>query len=189
MATSGMDSTIIFPRQGRAAFKYSKMRNANGPEIAARIVSAKKKWGQELEFIDNTGGFGGSVIDSLQMAGQTPQGIHFSSKATDPRYFNKRSEMWHRMAEWVKSGGALPKCNILKKELTQVQYFLKKGKLALEEKDQVKKRLGYSPDRADALCLTFALEDMPATDEYEWVRNLGDNRANYKTDYNPHGDM
>lgn len=32
----------------------------------------------------------------------------------------------------------------------------------MEEKDQIKKRLGFSPDLADALCLTFALPEMPA---------------------------
>ena len=31
-----------------------------------------------------------------------------------------------------------------------------KGRLQLEEKDEIKKRLGRSPDKADALALTFA---------------------------------
>ena len=184
VARGGMDSTIIFPRQGLAAFKYSRMRNANGPEIAARVVGAKARWSSEMEFIDDTGGFGGSVIDSLMLAGHNPTGIHFAGKATDPRYFNKRSEMWLKMAEWVKRGGALPKCNQLKKELISVQYFLKNGKLALEEKDQVKKRLGFSPDIADALALTFAMDDMPAADEFEYIRKMnGENRL--ESEYDP----
>ena len=185
VALSGMDSTVIFPRQGLAAFKYSTMRNSNGPEIAARIMQAKKKWNHEMEFIDDTGGFGATVIDSLRLAGETPQGIHFASKAIDPRYFNKRAEMWLEMAEWVKRGGALPQCNQLKKELTSVKYFLNKGKLQLEAKDQVKKRLGFSPDIADALALTFAIPDQPATDEFEYIRNLENGGSNYKSDYDP----
>lgn len=183
VARGGMDSTVIFPRQGLAAFKYSTMRNANGPEVAARVVQAKAKWGSELEFVDDTGGFGGSVIDSLQLAGHNPMGIHFGSKATDPRYFNKRSEMWLKMAEWVKGGGALPRCNDLKKELTSVLYFIKNGKLALEEKDQIKKRLGFSPDKADALALTFAMDDMPMTDEFEYIRKDAPNVLEHE--YNP----
>jgi phage terminase large subunit len=167
VARGGLDSTVIFPRQGLAAFKYVQMRGANGPDVAARVMEAKGKWGSEMEFVDDTGGFGSSVIDSLQMAGFTPNGIHFSGKAIKERYFNKRSEMWHEMAEWVKRGGVLPKCSRLKKELTAVTYTLKNGKLALEEKDQIKKRLGFSPDIADALALTFALPDMPARTEYE----------------------
>ena len=35
------------------------------------------------------------------------------------------------------------------------------------EKEQIKKRLGFSPDFADGLALTFALPDMPASSEYE----------------------
>lgn len=185
VARGGMDSTIIFPRQGLAAFKYSRMRNASGPEVAARVVNAKVKWGSELEFVDDTGGFGGSVIDSLILAGHNPIGVHFSGKATDPRYFNKRSEQWLKMAEWVKRGGALPRCNQLKKELTSVQYFLKNGKLALEDKEQVKKRLGFSPDIADALSLTFNMDDMPAADEFEYIRKMNGDNNKLLSDYNP----
>ena len=182
VARGGMDSTVIFPRQGLAAFKYTTMRNATGPEISARVLQAKAKWGSEMEFVDDTGGFGSSVIDSMQLAGHSPQGIHFASKALDSRYMNRRAEMWLEMADWVKKGGALPKCNQLKKELTSVQYFLHKGKLQLEDKDQVKKRLGFSPDIADALALTFAFPDQPARDEYEWLRQ---DTGKMVTEYNP----
>jgi len=183
VARGGMDSTVIFPRQGLAAFKYATMRKANGPEVAARILMAKSKWGSEMEYIDDTGGFGGSVIDSLQLSGQTPIGVHFASKATNPRYFNKRSEMWLEMAAWIRKGGAIPKCNKLKKELTSVNYFIKNGKFMLESKDQIKKRLGFSPDIADALALTFAQVDMPASDKFGYLRN--DNQQNFQSEYDP----
>ncbi len=183
VAREGLDSTVIFPRQGLADFKYTRMRNSTGPEVSARIISAKKKWGSEVEFIDNTGGFGSSVIDNMTLNGFTPQGVHFASKATDNRYFNKRAEMWLRMAEWVKRGGALPKCETLKKELTSPTYCFKNGKLALEEKDQIKRRLGFSPDLGDALCLTFSIEDMPAADEYEYIRKL--NNTKTQSDFDP----
>ncbi len=184
VAREGLDFTVIYPRQGLASFKYVRMGKAKGPEVAARVIQAKKKWGSELELVDDTGGFGSSVIDSLQLAGHEPIGIHFAAKATSERYFNKRSEMWLEMAEWVKRGGALNPCNQLKRELTSVKYFLKKGKLALEEKEQVKKRLGFSPDIADALSLTFALEDMPAADEFEYIRKMY-NQEGQMEDYDP----
>ena len=182
VARSGMDSTVIFPRQGLAAFKYVKMRNADGPQVAARIIEAKSRWNSETEYVDNTGGYGASVVDSLIMAGHTPYGIHFSEKPTNLRYYNKRAEMWWEMAQWVKRGGALPECNQLKKELTTVQYSTKNGKLILEDKEQLKKRLGFSPDIADALALTFAQKDMPARDEYAWLRK---DTNKMKTEYDP----
>jgi len=182
VARGGMDATVIFPRQGLAGFKYATMRKANGPEVAARILMAKSKWKSELEFVDDTGGFGGSVVDSLQLSGQSPIPIHFSSKATDPRYFNKRSEMWLEMAAWIRKGGCLPKCNQLKKELTSVNYFIKNGKFMLESKEQIKKRLGFSPDIADALALTFAHPDMPTADKYAHLRS---NVSSYNSEYDP----
>lgn len=162
VARFGYDSTIIFPRQGLRSFKYVEMRKARTPEIAARVMLAKRKWSSEVELVDGTGGFGAGVIDSLIQGGFSPFEIHFSGKAIDPRYYNKRAEMWFEMAEWIKRGGCLPKCNFLKKELTAPTYSFKSGKLILESKEQIKDRLGFSPDRADALALTFAIPEAAA---------------------------
>jgi phage terminase large subunit len=161
VARFGDDRTVIFPRQGLASFKPVEMRGARTTEIAARIMMAKQKWGSELELIDDTGGFGGGVIDCLVQAGQSPMGIHFASKAMDPRYRHKRDEMWFQMANWVKRGGCLPNIPELARELTTPTYTFMNGKFVLEAKDQVKERLGFSPDYADALALTFAIPDMP----------------------------
>ena len=122
---------------------------------------AKKNWQSELEFVDGTGGFGAGVVDQLRVAGLTPQEIHFSGKPIDPMFFNKRSEMIYNMAQWVKNGGALVYDEKLITELTTPTYTFHNGKIRVEEKEQIRKRLGFSPDRADALALTFALPDMP----------------------------
>lgn len=159
VARFGDDRTVIFPRQGLASYKPVEMRGARTPEIAARIMEAKRKWGSEVEFIDDTGGFGGGVIDCLIQAGQSPMGVHFAAKAIDHRYQNKRAEMWFKMAEWVKRGGCLPNIPALAKELTTPTYTFINGKFALEKKDQIKERLKFSPDLADALALTFALPE------------------------------
>lgn len=162
VARYGADSTVIVPRQGLVMFKYAEMRGVSTPDIAARVMQAKVKWGSELEFIDGTGGFGSGVVDALRQAKIEPFEVHFSEKSSDKRYYNKRSEMWFKMAEWVKGGGCLYKCNTLKKELLAPTYTFKDGKFILEAKDQIKSRLGFSPDRCDALALTFYLPDMPA---------------------------
>jgi hypothetical protein len=161
-ARFGADSTIIFPRQGLRAFNYVEMRGARSNEIAARVMSAKATWGSEVEFVDGTGGYGSGVVDSLIQAGGRPFEIMFSGKATNPRYYNKRAEMWFLMSEWVKRGGVLPRCQVLKKELASPTYSFRDGKFILEAKEQIKSRLGFSPDRADGLGLTFALAEMPS---------------------------
>lgn len=167
VARFGDDRTIIFPRQGLAAFKPVEMRAARSNEIAARVMLARMTWSKTgtqdiLELVDGTGGYGSGVIDSLLQAGQTPIEVQFSGKAMDSRYLNKRAEMWFLMAQWVKRGGSLPNIPGLARELTSPTYFFQNGKMQLEAKDQIKQRLGFSPDMADALCLTFAIPDMPA---------------------------
>jgi hypothetical protein len=163
VARQGLDSTILFPRQGLRAYPVVQMRGAKNPEIAGRILLAKQRWAYEMVFVDGTGGFGGGVCDALTQAGEIPQEIHFSSKPNDVRYFNRRAEMWMEMAKWVRRGGCLPKDDALMKELTAVTYTTKDGRFILESKEQIKKRLGFSPDRGDALALTFAFPEMPAS--------------------------
>lgn len=172
VARFGDDKTVIFPRQGLVAFHPVQMRNARSNEVAARIAQAKAKWGSEVELIDVTGGYGAGVEDALRQAGINSIPVNFSGKPMDARYFNKRSEIWFLMAEWVKRGGALPPMPELVNQLTAPTYTFVGGKFRLEEKDQIKKRTGSSPDDADALACTFALADMPASGSVR-LDNLG----------------
>lgn len=162
VARFGHDSTIIFPRQGLRGYQFVEMRNARTNDIAARVALAKERWNSHLEFVDGTGGWGAGVVDSLIQAGYSPMEVHFSGKASDDRHKNKRSEMWFRMADWVKRGGILPPSNKLKKELIEQTYSFLNGKFILEDKERVRQRLGYSPDIADALALTFAIAESKA---------------------------
>lgn len=166
VARFGDDRSVIFARQGlnaRVPNSPAVMRNARTTEIAARVYTAKHKWGSELEFIDDTGHWGHGVIDNLVSAGSHPHAVIFHAKAINPRYNNRRTEMWITMANAVKGGLALPEgLGELVRELTAPTYtFVGEGTLALEPKDLIKERIGVSPDLADALALTFALPDMP----------------------------
>lgn len=162
VARFGDDETVIFPRQGLAAFKPVVIHHQRTHEIAARALQAKEDWGAETIYVDDTGGFGAGVIDALLQAGESPIPVQYAGKATKDRYFNKRSEILFEMTQWVKRGGALPRDAQLKRELVKLTYTLFKGKLRVVEKDVLKKLLGRSPDRSDALAQTFAIVDMPA---------------------------
>ena len=162
-ARFGDDRTVIFPRQGLAAFNPVTLRNARSHEISGRVITAKMKWGSEMELVDDTGGWGAGTIDSMLLARIAAYPINSSSRASDPRFYNLRSEMHWKKAEWVKRGGALPDRGQLKREMTAPVYWYEGGKLRVEEKAQIKKRLKFSPDEDDALGLTFAIPDMPGT--------------------------
>lgn len=181
VARFGTDRTVVFPRQGLRAFKPVILQGQRTPDIAARVMQAKNKWGSENEFIDGTGGFGSGVVDAMMQAGANPYEVHFSSAATDPAYFNKRSEMWFKMSEWIKRGAILPDMPELQRELTAPQYSFKNGKLILEPKENIKERLGFSPDLADALALTFYMDDVAASIDMK----LGKTHSAIKSDYDP----
>lgn len=156
VAREGDDKSVIFPRQGLVAFEPQILRNVKTIQGAGAVASKKNTWGSDAEFIDNTGGFGGGWIDQLVSLGHSPIGIHFAGAAMDPRYANKRAEIFFLMAEWIKGGGAIPRIPGLMEELTAPTYSHRGDKLLLEPKEDIKKRIGRSPDLADALALTFS---------------------------------
>lgn len=166
VALHGDDRTVLFPRQGLMAFKPVVMRTSEPADIAARVMLAREKFKQEIDFVDASGGWGSGVISHLnaaEISNGSVNGVQFAGKAISESYFNKRAEMWFAILEWLKAGGRLPYDPELAKELTAPTYTLRNGKFLLEPKDQIKLRLGFSTDKGDALGLTFALPDMPAS--------------------------
>lgn len=164
VARGGVDRSSFSMRKGLKAYPIECVgSDINGPGLAGIVAKLQIDHRVERVFVDNTGGFGSSLVDSLDNFPHidvTP--IHYSSSAQDNRYFNRRTEMWMRMRDWVRKGGVLPKDPGLAEELTAVKFFTNGGKIRLEEKDQVKARLGRSPDKADALAQTFADVEQPS---------------------------
>lgn len=161
VARFGDDRTVLFPRQGIACFRPVILRNADTNQIAARVADMANTWGGELEIIDDTGHWGHGVYDQLRAAGRHPIAVQYHAKASDDRYKNLRVQGWLKLRDAVREGLALPNMPELIPELTQLQYSFDGGKFALEDKDQFKKRLGYSPDLGDALATTYMVPDAP----------------------------
>lgn len=187
VARFGDDRTVLFPRQGMKAFRPVVMRNARTTDIAARIAFGRAKWGAELVLVDDTGHWGHGVIDNLVAAGIPASPIVYSAKAIDPRYRNRRVEMWLSMADAIRGGLWLPDIPELVPELTTPTYTFINGVFVLEDKDLVKKRLGRSPDLADGLATTYALPDMPAGVQDRLQRRLNEAAGQGKvlTEYDP----
>lgn len=185
VARYGLDRTVIFPRQGRASFAPIVMRHARDSaasvDIASRVMQKSNEWGAEVAFFDDTVGWAHGAVDVMRAGGHNPVAVQFDKPSSNPRYFNMRAEMWMQMADWVKGGGALPLIPEMVGELTTPTYFFHNGKFQIESKDQVKKRLGRSPDHGDALCLTFSLPDQPAQSADFYLPR----RAKSTLDYDP----
>jgi hypothetical protein len=157
------DASAIVLRQGLAAAPPIVMRGLDNMELADRVAWEIRQHNPAAVYIDM--GRGEGVISRLQSLGLAVTGINFGSRASQPdRYVNKRSEMWFRMAEWIKEGGSIANDLGLKTELSTPTYFAdSSGRLGLEPKPKIKERIGKSPDAADALALTFAVF-IPQTD-------------------------
>ena len=82
----------------------------------------------------------------------------FSGKPIDPGYFIKRAEIWGNMKRWIKAGAAIdPKDEDLYQDLIGPETVPRlDGKIQLESKEDMKDRGLPSPNKGDALALTFS---------------------------------
>lgn len=162
VARFGDDASVIARRQGIAVFPFTSLRNADSLQGAGRVARTWAEWEADGCFVDDTGGYGAGWIDQLRSLGRAPIPVGFSTKANDPRFFNKRAEILWELAEAVKGGLALPESPRLRAQLCALQYGFKGDKIILASKDQIKAELGYSPDECDALAVTYAQPVEPA---------------------------
>ena len=74
----------------------------------------------------------------------------------DVHYANMRAFMWGKMKDWLLTGCIDPKDNLLSGDLASPGYRHDNAtRLLLEKKEDMKKRIGRSPDDGDSLALTF----------------------------------
>lgn len=159
-ARFGDDRSTIVRRQGRLMLPMERDKHVlykvDNMTLAAKVAEVIRDWRPDAVFIDE--GNGGGVIDRLRQMGHDVVGVHFGGKAGNPRYFNKRTEMWFAMRDWLTSGGAIPPDPNLKRDLAAPTYTFTSTTdvYQLESKDDIKKRIKVSPDLGDGLALTFA---------------------------------
>jgi phage terminase large subunit len=105
--------------------------------------------------VDTSNGYGAGVADILRQDDDKDiVDVNASESATEKHYARMRDELWFRMSAWLKAGGAIALDKILVGELKAPTYKVDdKGRQKVESKDDLKKRLRRSPDRADALAL------------------------------------
>lgn len=161
IARFGDDKTVFCFRKGRLCYRFESYENKSNVEVANLATNFICNCHPKRLFMD-IGGQGAGVFDILKDRGfgEIIRGVYFGEKAIkDERYYNRRAEMWGEILEWLEESPfpKLPQEEGLFDELTAVRKdFDSRGRLKLEGKAEMKKRLGRSPDMADALALTFA---------------------------------
>lgn len=181
VARFGDDKTIIAPRIGNRVLElqpYTKKDTMETTGNVLRTIDKLKEMHPQINRIVikiDDDGLGGGVTDRLreinrqQNLGYIIVPIKNGSKANDAtHYYNKAAEMWDTLRELLDEnlskflqGEAgvieLPKDDILIKQLSARKYKIdSKGRIELESKEEMKRRIGESPDRADAVIYSFA---------------------------------
>jgi hypothetical protein len=155
-AWEGDDELVIGMRQG-LMFTVLRVlaRNDNDMQIASIIADLEDQEKADAVFID--AGYGTGIVSAGKTLRRDWKLVWFAGKSSKKGILNKRAEMWVGMRDWLKSGGSIPKDQVLYQDLIGPELVPRAdGVLQLESKKDMKKRHVPSPNRADCLAITFA---------------------------------
>lgn len=172
-AWTGGDLLAIAYRQGiYSTILETIPKNDNDMEVARKIARYQDSFKADNVFIDM--GYGTGIYSAGQEMGRKWRLVSFAEAASSQEYANKRAEMWGEMKKWLQEGGSIDDKD-LAEELTGPEAFITRtGKLQLEAKQDMKRRGISSPNKADALALTFAFPVRAGTNaKYRRARKQG----------------
>jgi hypothetical protein len=156
VARFGENSSVICLRQGRKVFPMEVLPKQDLMQTAHHVAESIRHHRPANVFVDGSG-IGAGVVDRLRQLNFSVPDVNGGNQSLNPRFLNKRAEMWYEGKEFIDGLCELPPDSRLKEELTCVEYdFTDKGRIRLDRKADIQDQYGFSPDRADALMLTFA---------------------------------
>jgi len=199
----GGDRTVLRARYGWRAGDEFEFIDKDPMRTIGRLVEKINEFGLTRVKIDSTGlgwGIAGRIRELS--ARHNPTGretthsaevipVQFASRPSagkEKRLANKRAELWwdvgrenSRLARWDLSNVDSDVIH----ELTTARYRIldSAGKIQIEKKDDQIKRLGFSPDRAEALLLAYLDERRTGHFSSAAARQLS--AANLATGLNP----
>lgn len=156
-AWTGADELVFGYRQGlHAKILHYLPKNDNDIYIANLLARYEDELKADAVFVD--GGYGTGVVSWGRTVGRNWIIVWFGGASSNPGCLNKRAEMWEEMRKWIKEGGTIPPDDkILYGDLIGPETVARvDGKIQLESKEDMKARGLPSPNRGDAIALTFA---------------------------------
>jgi hypothetical protein len=167
IARYGDDRSVLAKRKGYYIRPLIVKQNLDTMDIVnwikAEYQNAQIK--PTAIFVD-TIGMGVGAFDVLARDGYPVMDGNVGRKSFEMGLANKRIEIYKRLAQKMEHL-SLPDDDELVGELSAIRYIInEKGMMALEKKEDTKKRLGRSPDKADAVALTY-YEDVLTDEELE----------------------
>jgi phage terminase large subunit len=167
IARFGGDSSAAVVRQGNTVLRIDQWAGFDLMQSTGKILELLEELEAEdldvEEVLIDSVGYGAACVDRLRELEPGPEilGINVSeSPPLGSSAANLRAELWIQARKWLEGLDVrLPKDRRLIQELSTPLYsYTSSGKIRLEAKDAIRKRLGNrrSPDVADAFVLTFA---------------------------------
>lgn len=177
-AWTGSDSLEIVMRQGYYMKSLASIpKNDDDWRMAQLIAQFEDEYKADAVFIDM--GYGTGIYSIGKQLGRKWRLIEFGGKSNDPVYLNMRAYMWGQMKEWLREGGSIPPNDqALYDDIVGPEAIIdKNGHIQLESKKDMKDRGLPSPNKGDALALTFAARVVKKSEN--------GNRIVANTSYNP----
>lgn len=165
VARFGNDRTAIVIRQAGQIIYVDRWSGNDLTQTVGKVVSLWDAKMYDCLAID-TIGIGAGVFDMVKNSSRRIPcvSVNVSESPTDSRFRKLRDELWWRLREWFQDGNCSISSAISKDDqrdlladIQDIKYkYSNTQQIIIEPKDEMKERLGFSPDIGDALCCTFA---------------------------------
>ncbi len=158
VARYGDNETVSYYMEDTDIIGEPMIYGQRGIDYTVNRLTAWSIQHNDCPIIVDEGGVGGGVVDVLQANGRHVIAANSAVKPekTNPMYVygNRRAEVWDCAARGMSRGEVElhHKDPVLRKQLCTPKYKYRNGRIYIESKEEITKRLGQgqSPDRADA---------------------------------------
>ncbi len=172
VARYGDCETVYGLRQGNKVLKIESWQHEGIHYTTGRVARHLREDNPAIIRID-AGGIGEDDCAILEGEGFNVDRVLSNSPAVDvERFLNRRAELyWLLSKRFTDEAISIPDDRKLVAQLADIRYTFKRGKEAMESKEEMRARGSKSPDRADMLALLFIPEsdmDIPDTQVWRW---------------------
>lgn len=165
VARFGNDKTAFAERWGDILISVKKMPRKDTQGTASLLSSELEAERGDLGVVD-TNGVGAGVYDRAKALGKYVMGINagnrtkLKDRSGQITFYNLRAAVFWRMRELLDPANGstvmLPDDEELAADLSTPHWrTMPGGSIVIESKDDIRKRIGRSPDKGDAVCLAF----------------------------------
>lgn len=184
VARGGTDRTVLTLRFGSWFEKprvYSGSSTPSGDSVAQLVLAARGSESCKVQV--DVIGVGASVYDCLKrhigsnaIAMNAAEASESHDKSGQLAFYNRRAEWWWKLREALDpesgAGLMLPNDRELLADLVAPRFRLTARGILVESKDNIRHRLGRSPDKGDSFVLAHATHLLPGSGFINYYNSL-----------------